>query len=69
MHFARFQNLHVAPFFYRVFTYILLIKKDICDRQNVPIKLPLDPLWSVVSWMGSGSKHFLANMATCKNNH
>jgi hypothetical protein len=34
--------------------------------QLVP---PADPLWSVVSGMGSDSKHFLANMATCKNNH
>jgi hypothetical protein len=30
---------------------------------------PPDPLWSVVFWMGSGSKHFLANRATCKNNN
>ena len=34
--------------------------------QLVP---PPDPLRSLVSGMGSDSKHLLANMATCKNNH
>ena len=30
---------------------------------------PLDPLQLLVSGMGSDTKHFLANMATCKNNY
>ena len=34
--------------------------------QLVP---PPDPLRSLVSWMGRGSKQFLANLATCKNIH
>ena len=34
--------------------------------QLVP---PPDQLRSLVSGMGSDSKHFLANMVICKNNH